>query len=559
MNVLLVGINSKYIHPAASVISLSKNLRYPNHVIEFTIKDTLEHMTDTILSYQFDLLGISTYIWNVAIVEELLQLVRPKLQPHQKIVLGGPEVSYDQIHFINAFQVDYIISGEAEESINELCDYLTQKKEITGVSNLTYRYNQDIVTNPIRLPDLKHITFGHDLVTDLNKRIVYFESSRGCPFRCSYCLASLESKVRHFDIEYVKLELKKLFDKQVPIIKFLDRTFNANPKYMLELLDFIDLYNSSNTILQFEIVADLLDASIIRRISHMKSKVLRFEIGIQSTNDATTKSVKRKQNFNRLRDNIYMLQQTNKVDLHLDLIAGLPFEDYTSFKQTFNDTLHLKPLELQLGFLKMLRGTPLRKQSEKYQYRYHEKAPYEIIENQFISEHELSDVHLVEECIEKYYNSGFFTKTIDYIFNNIILSNNYFDFFLDFGLFLQNQSFLFSRYQLDELFYYASKYIYNQYPNHYELVLFLLKQDYLLHFRLRPKIWWEHRLPKQIKNHLIETHYTDMPSNQVSKDDLYRYGHFELYGELCFVVLYHPTKFQHFTFSIYKQPQGGSL
>jgi len=550
MNVLLVGINSKYIHPAASIYSLAANLKFPNNIMEFTIKDSVSHMSNEILSSEFDLIGISVYIWNIKIVEELLESIYPILLPHQKIVLGGPEVSYDQVHFMNKLPIDYIISGEGEESLNEFCEYMINQKTIDQVSNLTYRENNNIIINQSALPNIKDIKFGHDITENSTSRMVYFEASRGCPFRCSYCIASLEKKVRHFDIEYVKSELLKLLQSGVPTIKFLDRTFNINPQYMNDLIDFIDEYNTHNTCIQFEIVADILTDEVIERISRMKSKCLRFEIGIQSTNIATTSSVNRQQDFEKLKANIHKIQATNLVDLHLDLIAGLPFENYDSFIQTFNQTFDLFPKELQLGFLKMLRGTSLRQDSEKYGYTFQDQAPYEIIDNQFISKEELGYVRLVEECLEKYYNSGFMPLVNQYLWTSLVLNKAYFEFFLQLGLYLKEQHFNLNRYQLDELFEIFYKFIYINYPDQSSELLFYLKQDYLKYFKNRPKIWWKMDLKKPIKNTIIQKYYSLMPVDGLTTDDLYHYSHIECWNELCFVIVYKPEKHQSFTFKL---------
>jgi len=557
MNVLLVGINSKYIHPAASIYSLAANLNHPHRLLEFSIKDSIEKMVEAVLAESFDLLGISCYIWNIKIVEHLVSLLRKMLPVSKKIVLGGPEVGYDPVHFLNNLPVDFIISDEGECALNALCDALDDGSRLDAVSNLSFKTEHTVVRNNIVVPNLMTLKQGHGLVLDKSSRYVYFEASRGCPFRCSYCVASLQRNVRAFDIDLVKKELIKILSHPTNTIKFLDRTFNLKQQTVLEILDVIDEHNIHQTKVQFEIVADLISPVVLERISHMKHAVLRFEIGIQSLNERTNELVDRHQDFERLKSTIRSLQATKKVDLHLDLIAGLPEENLESFIRTFDQTYALDPKELQLGFLKLLRGTKLRNEFSRFGYSFDESPPYEVRSNLFLTEADLNRIRFVERVLEKFHNSGLFCRSMQYVRNHIVVDGRYFDFFYALSSFMDQTSFDFKRYQLDQLFDVFHKFIYMNHPSHSEEMLFLLKQDYLTHFQIRPKIWWNATTSRAQRSSLYKRLLEESQLEGFTIDDCYRYCHIETYKNQCFAIFYKPKNHRHLRFDI--EFTGGAL
>ena len=428
MKALLIGINSKYIHPSVALYQLRANTTYECDLIELTIKDSNDKCIEKITQFdlmEYNLVACSCYLWNIDKYLEIVPILK-KLNPSLKFVFGGPEVAYDAKYFLTNFSyIDYILEGEGEESFDELCKYLDHKLAITEVSNLHYRGSDSINFTYQKHPDLTKIKLATLDILDYKNRIIYLESSRGCPYHCSYCTASLDNKVRYFPLQKVLDILYVLMENETKVVKFLDRTFNANFDYMMRILDFIDEHNKC-TVFQFEVVGELVKKETIERIRNLKFKYLRFEIGIQSTNDKVNLAVCRRQNMPKLKENIYLLNQTNKVDLHIDLIAGLPYETKESFISSFDEAFLLRGKELQLGFLKFLRGTKLLDSIEEHEYTYSEKAPYEIISNKYMTHKDLEEIECVEQSLNRYYNSGICPKLFDYLiyYGEISWSNN---------------------------------------------------------------------------------------------------------------------------------------
>ena len=420
MKALLIGINSKYIHPSVSLYQLRANTTYECDLIELTIKDSL----DTIISklYKFDLssyhiFACSCYLWNIDKYLELIPVLKT-YNSSAKIVFGGPEVAYDANYFLSKFSyIDYILEGEGEISFHELLEYLDNKRSISDVSNLHYKEDNILKFTYAAHPDLNKISLATLDIKDYQNRIIYLESSRGCPYHCSYCTASLDNKVRYFPLEKVLNILYTLMINKTKVVKFLDRTFNANYEYMMQILDFIDMHNIC-TVFQFEVVGELVKEETINRIAKLKSKYLRFEIGIQSTNNIVNEAVCRRQNMDKLKKNIFLLNKTNKVDLHIDLIAGLPYETKESFINSFNEAFLLRGKELQLGFLKFLRGTKMLDMVDEHEYKYSNKAPYEIISNKYLSNEDLKEIEMVEKSLNRYYNSGILPKLFNHLLDN---------------------------------------------------------------------------------------------------------------------------------------------
>ena len=386
MKALLIGINSKYIHPSVSLYQLRANTTYECDLIELTIKDSINAILDKLNKLElssYSVFACSCYLWNIDKYLELIPILKT-YNSSAKIVFGGPEVAYDANYFLSNFSyIDYILEGEGEISFHELLEYLDNKRSINNVSNLHYLENNLPSFTYAAHTNLNKIKLATLDILDYQNRIIYLESSRGCPYHCSYCTASLDNLVRYFPLEKVLNILYTLMINKTKVVKFLDRTFNANYEYMMQILDFIDMHNIC-TVFQFEVVGELIKEETINRISKLKSKYLRFEIGIQSTNNIVNEAVCRRQNMDKLKKNIYLLNKTNKVDLHIDLIAGLPYETKESFINSFNEAFLLRGKELQLGFLKFLRGTKMLDMVDEHEYKYSSKAPYEIISNKYL-------------------------------------------------------------------------------------------------------------------------------------------------------------------------------
>lgn len=529
MKALLIGINSKYIHPSVSLYQLRANTTYECDLIELTIKDSINTILDKLNKLElssYNVFACSCYLWNIDKYLELIPILKT-YNSSAKIVFGGPEVAYDANYFLSNFSyIDYILEGEGELSFHELLEYLDNKRSINNVSNLHYLEDNLPKFTYAAHPDLNKIKLATLDILDYQNRIIYLESSRGCPYHCSYCTASLDNKVRYFPLEKVLDILYTLMINKTKVVKFLDRTFNANYEYMMQILDFIDMHNIC-TVFQFEVVGELIKEEAINRIANLKSKYLRFEIGIQSTNNIVNEAVCRRQNMDKLKKNIYLLNKTNKVDLHIDLIAGLPYETKESFINSFNEAFLLRGKELQLGFLKFLRGTKMLDMVDEHEYKYSKKAPYEIISNKYLSSDDLKEIEMVEKSLNRYYNSGILPKLFNYLLDNNLVSS-YYEFFK--GLYKELE-----HYQKDELFKILDDYLKLLFPENYDYLHHILLIDYLENFKVKPKIWWDY---KKIENReeLFNTICMKIPS--LSLELLYRYSVVLIYKNEVFLIIY---------------------
>ena len=530
MKTLITTLNSKFIHTSLSLRLLYVST-YKDHDVDFkeyTIKDSLDHICEDILLMNFDIVAFSCYIWNIDYVKRLCQKLKDK-KPEIIIILGGPEVTYEPQYFIENYCVDYVMSGEGEMTFGLLLTALENKKcvDIEGVSYLGHISSE---VSCVDLSFVESLDSPYVLPRDqenMSKRILYFESSRGCPFQCQYCLSSLEKGLRFFSEDYLKKQLSLICASEAKTIKFLDRSFNANPDHAIMILDYIFKHYQEGQQFQFEINADVLHQRIIDFINEYAPKdLLRFEIGIQSTYEPTNKAVKRMQNFERLSEVVQQLMTGGKCDLHLDLIAGLPYESFERFAQSFDDVFAFRAKELQLGFLKMLRGTSLRTDADEYGYLYQEEPPYEMIENHWLSKEDVSKIHIAEDMLEKYWNSGRFIKTMNRVMDRVKSS---FYFFYDLGCFYQQQGYKVIGYQLDELFQYLDQYLNN--PIDHEHLI----QDYLLQFKVKPKRWYQPTLSSQQRKDVI--HYLG-EKYHLDQELLFRYAVIEKISEGYLVAVY---------------------
>ena len=413
------------------------------------------------------------------------------LLPQTKIILGGPEVSYDATFYLSNDLCDYVIKNEGEEAFNLLLHYLNNEVSIDKIPNL---YHKDGFTFD-KLVDISKTNMAYSLLDDINNKIIYIETSRGCPYRCGYCMASLDNKLRFFDIEKIKEEILVLINNGGRVFKFLDRTFNANKKNFISLIDFIIKHHKENNSFQFEITGDLLDDDVIKYINeHAPKNLFRFEIGIQSTNVLANKAVYRIQNNEKLFHNIKLIQEGNIIDLHLDLIAGLPYEDYNSFINTFNEVVSLRGKELQLGFLKLLKGTKLYQEKEMYGYKYNENAPYNIVCNNFMSIEDIANIHIVEDAFERFYNKGYYKNAINYVLDNV---DNAFMFFYQLGKVSITSKRLSDTFKLLDDFVKESVNLdYNEFHK-------LLIVDYLSYHSVKPSSWWDEKITPKEKNVIL--------------------------------------------------------
>lgn len=417
MKFLLVGINAKYIHSNPAIYSLRAYAgeEYKEYVelAEYTINNQKEEVLADLFRRKPDVIGFSCYIWNFNLVQELL-LELPKILPGRDIWLGGPEVSFEGPQFLISYpMVTGIMAGEGEDTFKELLEYYcrkrTEHKKLTQIDGLVLREGR---TAPREMPDINELPFLYEDLENFKNRIIYYESARGCPFRCSYCLSSIDKTVRLRSMDKVKKELQFFLDRRVPQVKFIDRTFNCNHQHALEIWQYITENDNGITNFHFEIAADIMTEAEIELLKAMRPGLVQLEIGVQSTNEKTLHEINRYVNTEHIAKVTGMLKEGENIHIHLDLIAGLPFEDYDSFVNSFNEVYAMKPEQLQLGFLKVLKGSPMAEKARGYGIVYQSKPPYEVLFTNWLSYEEVLRLKQVEEMVEIYYNSNQFRRTV---------------------------------------------------------------------------------------------------------------------------------------------------
>ena len=419
MKILLAACNAKYIHSNLGVYDLKAySSDYDEHVIlkEYTINQPKDEILKDIYSSGADVVCFSCYIWNISFVRELIRdLV--KILPKTAFWAGGPEVSYDAEKFLTEMpEMTGVMVGEGEKTFHDLLEfYIDGKDSLEEISGIAYRTGDKIIHNGWReLMDLSAIPFVYEHLEKFENRIIYYESSRGCPFSCSYCLSSIDKKLRFRDIELVKKELQFFIDNKVPQVKFVDRTFNCKHDHAMEIWRYITEHDNGITNFHFEISSDLLGEEELELFAKMRPGLIQLEIGVQSTNGETVDAIHRHMDLDKLFHYVDRVHELGNIHQHLDLIAGLPYEDYESFGKSFNDLYAHEPDQLQLGFLKVLKGTVMEEEVKKYDIIYRNQSPYEVLGTKWLSYDEIILLKGVEELVELYYNSGQYTLTLKY-------------------------------------------------------------------------------------------------------------------------------------------------
>lgn len=443
MKILLTAINAKYIHSNLAIYSLracAGEYKSQIELAEFTINNQKDYILEEIYKRKPDILCFSVYIWNLDYVESVAREFK-KICPDTPVWVGGPEVSYEVEDFLTSHpEIDGVMIGEGEETFREVCGYYAENRELDSIRGIAYRDNNGIrVTESRAIMDMSRIPFCYDTMEDFSNRIIYYESSRGCPFSCSYCLSSVDKSLRFRDTELVKKELLFFINQKVPQIKFVDRTFNCNHAHAMEIWRFIKEHDNGVTNFHFEISADLINEEELKLISDMRPGLIQLEIGVQSTNGVTIKEIHRTMKLERLKEVVRAVQSGANVHEHLDLIAGLPYEDYDSFARSFDEIYELKPNQLQLGFLKVLKGSFMYEHAKEYGIIYHDRPPYEVLSTKWISFDDVLRIKKVEEMLEVYYNSGQFEITMKLM---DVLYDSAFDFFQRLGDFYEEKGYL---------------------------------------------------------------------------------------------------------------------
>ena len=427
MKVLLTAVNAKYIHSNLAIYSMKAYAEQKGcpgveiQLAEYTINQQQEGILRGIYEKKPDLLCFSCYIWNISFVRELIRDVK-KILPKTRIWVGGPEVSYDAEDFLKEMpQVTGVICGEGEETFAEVvrtyAQWEKQEQEpgkLADVPGIVYRDGEKLVFTGNRdILNMDELVFPYENLSLFEHKIIYYESSRGCPFSCSYCLSSIDKKLRFRSLLLVKKELQFFLDHQVPQVKFVDRTFNCKKEHAMEIWKYIKEHDNGITNFHFEIAADLLTEEEIGLIAAMRPGLIQLEIGVQSTNERTLQEIRRKTSFQEICKKVRAVAEGENVHQHLDLIAGLPYEDYESFQKSFCDVYALRPQQLQLGFLKVLKGAYMEEMADAYGCVYKSGEPYEVLKTEWLTYGEISRLKGIEEMTEVYYNSGQFFYTLE--------------------------------------------------------------------------------------------------------------------------------------------------
>ena len=421
MKILLAACNAKYIHSNLAVYDLQAYASdYADHIVlkEYTINQQKDDIMRDIYLEHPDVVCVSCYIWNLSFVKELMaDLI--KILPGADFWAGGPEVSYDAEKFLTEnSEFKGVMVGEGEETFKELAGHYVEKnpQNLKNMTGICYRDGDQIIHNGWRqIMDLSSIPFIYKDLSEFKNRIIYYESSRGCPFSCSYCLSSIDKKLRFRDTETVKKELQFFIDNKVPQVKFVDRTFNCKHDHAMAIWKYINEHDNGVTNFHFEISADLLREEELQEMSTMRPGLIQLEIGVQSTNPDTIKAIHRTMDFEKLKGIVDRIHSFGNIHQHLDLIAGLPYEDYDSFRHSFNDVYALKPQQLQLGFLKVLKGSNMMEMCREYGIVYKTQEPYEVLSTKWLDYDHVLKLKTVENMVEVYYNSGQFQNTLEYL------------------------------------------------------------------------------------------------------------------------------------------------
>ncbi|MDD3223563.1 MAG: DUF4080 domain-containing protein [Clostridium sp.] len=443
MKILLTAINSQYIHSNLAVRYLkayTRDIDYECKIREFTINDRIERIFENIMLEKPDVICFSCYIWNIEYVKKLANLIHT-LNRYIEIVYGGPEVSYDSEKFLSENPGEFLIKGEGEKTYREflLWKLKSESNNEASIKGLYQKIGGKIIYGGTRKPmDLNETVFPYNDDDNFENKIIYYESSRGCPFSCKYCLSSIEKGVRFLDAERVKRELQFFIDKKVKLLKFVDRTFNCNHKFTMDIWKFL-IDADTDATFHFEICADILTDDEIELLNTAPKARIQLEIGVQTTNDDILKNITRSVEFEDIKDKVLRIEKNNNVKQHLDLIAGLPGEDFEKYKMSFNNVHSIAPSEIQLGFLKLLKGSVMMDEVKKWGMVYSPYAPYEILKTNVLSYDEILKLKRVEVVVDKYYNSQKFSNILKYFIPKF---ETPFDFYFSLGKYFKEKGYM---------------------------------------------------------------------------------------------------------------------
>ena len=551
MKILLAAVNAKFIHTNLAVCSLQayagEHVKGADvEIAEYTINQQKDDILMDIYRRRADILCFSCYIWNLDYIEELVRDMA-KLRPDMPIWLGGPEVSYDAPDVLARLpEVTGVMKGEGEETFAGLCRFYQGGEGDLGLRSLrgiTFRDRDGTVRdNPWRpVMDLNDIPFVYHQMETFRNKIIYYESSRGCPFSCSYCLSSVDKQLRFRDLEKVRRELQFLIDQEVPQVKFVDRTFNCRHEHAAAIWKYIAEHDRGITNFHFEVAADLLNEEELEILGSMRPGLVQLEIGVQSTNPDTIREIRRTMDFGRVRGAVERIREKGNIHQHLDLIAGLPFEDMESFARSFGDVYALRPEQLQLGFLKVLKGSYMEEKKLEYGLVYKSRPPYEVLYTKWLSYEDMMRLKGIEEMVEVYYNSRQFTHTLEALKagypSAFLMYDGLAGFYEEQGL-GQVQHKRSARYEI------LLRYITAEFPEEEERFRELLTYDYYLreNAKSRPEFAGEYKVSKEVLRTFYENEesqrrylpaYRDYDRNQMRK-----MTHLEYFAQKGIYVLF---------------------
>ncbi|MDD4503784.1 MAG: B12-binding domain-containing radical SAM protein [Clostridiaceae bacterium] len=527
---LLSAVNAKYIHSSLAIRYLKKYCKTQIDKIdiaEFSINDNINNILKKLYISEADIFGFSCYIWNISLILSICSSLK-KARPEAVIILGGPEVSYDPMSILtDNGSIDYIVMGEGEETLYELLSCLTKGEgSLSNIYGIAYREGTENLTTPPRnlIADLDSLPFPYDSFDDFKNKIIYYETSRGCPFNCQYCLSSTIHGVRFLSMDRLRRDIKNFVDAGIRQVKLVDRTFNCDINRSIEIMQYIiDLNSPTN--FHFEIAADLINEDFLNTVEKAPVGMFQFEIGVQSTNPRTLSEIKRKTDFNKVSINSTRLLNSRNSHIHLDLIAGLPYEDMSSFEKSFNDVYALRADMLQLGFLKLLKGSGIRENLSEYGMEHHDFPPYEIIKTKWMPFKDILILKDIEQVLELYYNSGRFRNSLSFLLPTIAIKP--FEFYRLLSAYWNSKEYFNSSKSINELFTILYEFIIGLYIDRIDsiqLSLFneYLKLDWLLYSRngSMPGVIrrYDHSLVKEKIQDYLKNKLTDVEGFDSFKD-----------------------------------------
>lgn len=490
MKLLLTALNAKYIHTSLALYCLkaySKEFQEHIFISEYTINHSNDFILQEIYKQKPDVVCFSCYLWNISQISDIVQNL--KKISSAIVILGGPEVSYDAENILKQIPADIVIRGEGEQTFYELTKgMITNTLQLEKIDGITYRKQHDIISNPNRTPiALDDLPFVYEEIESFQHRILYYETQRGCPYQCQYCLSSIEKGVRFLSLERVKKDLQFFLDHNVPQVKFVDRTFNADKNHANAIWSYLIEHDNGVTNFHMEITADRLTEESLVLLQKARKGLFQFEIGVQSTNPHTIKAIKRNTNFEILKKIVKRIKSYQNIHQHLDLIAGLPYENYDSFRNSFNDVYDLEPEQFQLGFLKLLKGSGLREDASKYGIVYRQQAVYEVLFTKELCYDELCRLKQIENLVEIYYNSG---KARNAISCSIPFFSSPFDFYEKFGDDWEKQNYHTVQHSKMDLYNIFYQFICQQIPLQKEKIKDCLKFDIFLNDNIKSLPDW---------------------------------------------------------------------